>query len=68
MKKNKKQKGFTLLEYTAGAAVIIGVVWVAVNAMGGSLRDVFDAISRWANGRVSQIDNGSAGGSGSGTP
>ena len=48
-----------MLEYTAGAAVIIGVVWVAVNAMGGSLRDVFDAISRWANGRVSQIDNGS---------
>ena len=59
MNKNKKQKGFTLLEYTAGAAVIIGVVWLAVNTMGKSLSDVFESISVWANGRVTQINNGS---------
>ena len=65
MKNNKKQNGFTLLEYTAGAAVIIGVVWLAVNTMGNSLKDVFLAISTWANGRVTQINNGSGNGGGS---
>ena len=57
----KKQSGFTLLEYTAGAAVIIGIVFLAVNTMGHSLADVFSAIAGWANGRVTQINNGSNG-------
>ena len=64
MKKNtRKQKGFTLLEYCAGAAVIIGVVWGAVNTMGGSLSNVFKSVSTWADGQSGKM-NGTSGSGG----
>lgn len=46
MKKNK-QKGMTLLEYCAGAAVILGVVFVAFQTLGDSMQTFFDGVSSW---------------------
>ena len=49
MKKvNKTIKGFTLLEYAAGAAVILTVVMVGLNAMGGNLSTFFTNLGTWA--------------------
>jgi hypothetical protein len=63
MKKNNRyQKGITLLEYTAGAAVIIGIVWLAMSAMGNNIADVFTSIGNWADSRSNQIDGGNGGG------
>ena len=65
MKKRENQKGITLLEYTAGAAIIIGLVWGAMSAMGTSLEHVFNSIGVWAQTRADDI-NKSNGGGGSG--
>jgi len=50
-----KEKGFTLLEYCAGAAVIAGVVWVAVSTLGENLSDLLVAIGEWASSRATDI-------------
>jgi hypothetical protein len=63
MKQQKKQKGFTLLEYAAGAAVIIGIVWLGVNTMGDGISNMLEAIGNWASQQGNNI-----GGGGSGNP
>lgn len=52
---NKKQRGFTLFEYCAGAAVILGVVWTAMSAMGTSMSDMINAIAKWTSDRAASI-------------
>lgn len=36
--KNKNEKGFTLLEYCAGATVIAGVMYVGFNTLGTNIQ------------------------------
>ncbi len=48
----KKQRGLALLEYCAGAAVIVAVIWGAMNTMGGSISDLFGRIGNWAEGQL----------------
>ena len=56
MRKNGKyQKGYTLLEYCAGAAIIAGILWTALNALGGSLNGLLTNVSAWANRRSTGI-------------
>jgi len=52
---NRKQKGFTLFEYCAGAAVILGVVWGAMSVMGASMSDMIGSISEWTSSRAADI-------------
>ncbi|RME59915.1 MAG: hypothetical protein D6780_04315 [Candidatus Dadabacteria bacterium] len=55
-KKNiKKNRGYTLLEYCAGAAVIAGVVWLAMNALGQNLSQFLNALGQWAVARSQDI-------------
>ncbi len=51
----RDQKGYTLLEYCAGAAIIAGILWTALNALGGNLSDLLDAVGRWAQRRSAGI-------------
>ena len=44
---NGKESGFTLLEYVAGATVIITVVFVGFNAMGKNLGEFFAGVGTW---------------------
>ena len=53
--KNKKQKGFTLLEYAAGAVIILTVVYGGLNLMGTGLSTFFGDIGSWASGKGSSI-------------
>ena len=46
-KNNKNEQGFTLLEYAAGAAVLISVVFVGLSAMGQNLDTFFDGVATW---------------------
>ena len=57
MKKIKKnlQRGYTLLEYCAGAALIAGIIWVALNAMGQNISTLLNAIGQWASTRAGGI-------------
>ena len=51
----EEEKGYTLLEYCAGAAVIAGILWTALNALGGNLSGLLNAVGTWAERRSDSI-------------
>ena len=51
----RAERGFTLLEYCAGAVVLLSIVYVAMRGMGSSLADFMSAIGDWAKGRGNEI-------------
>lgn len=51
MKRDRKERGYTLLEYCAGAALIAGIIWVSLNAMGAELGSFLDSIGLWIQRR-----------------
>ena len=52
---SKGEKGYTLLEYCAGAAIIAGVLWTALNSLGSNLSALLNAVGTWAQTRTSEI-------------
>lgn len=56
-KKRTNQRGYTLLEYCAGAALIAGIIWVALNAMGQNISALLNAIGQWAASRAGGISS-----------
>lgn len=46
--KGKQEKGYTLLEYCAGAAILVSVLVGTLNTVQGSLKAFMDNISTWA--------------------
>lgn len=54
-RKNKNQKGFTLLEYCAGAAVIAGIVYGGLNIMGNQMSGFFTGLGTWIGTRASSF-------------
>ena len=46
--KNKQEKGYTLLEYCAGAAIIVTVLYTALNGLGDQLSTFLGNIGTWA--------------------
>ena len=53
--KNQKERGFALLEYVAGAAVLLGIVYAAFSAMGGGFNTFFTSLGTWATGRATAV-------------
>lgn len=47
----KEERGYTLLEYCAGAAVIAGIVWTGLSALGGSLNTFLGNLGTWVETR-----------------
>lgn len=64
MKSKRTQRGITLLEYSAGAAIIIGLVWGSMNLMGTNLQHIFENIAGWAQHRADDINSGDSTGAG----
>jgi hypothetical protein len=54
--RNRRERGYTLLEYCAGAAVIAGVLWTALSALGGDISSLLGSVGGWANKRTGEID------------
>jgi type II secretory pathway pseudopilin PulG len=53
MKKNesariRRQRGYTLLEYAAGAAILLGLLTVGLTNMGTGVRDLLTRIGNFA--------------------
>lgn len=48
VKIGKKQKGYTLLEYAAGATVLLALLYGGLNAMGNGIQDLLTGIGTWA--------------------
>lgn len=61
--RSRKEKGFSLLEYCAGAAVILVTIWGALTIMGGNIDTLLRSIGTWATTRAGEI-----GGSGTNQP
>lgn len=58
--RSRKQDGFTLLEYCAGAAVLLVVIWGALNLLGKNMETLLGSIGNWATSRASEIDSAKA--------
>jgi Flp pilus assembly pilin Flp len=46
--KNKNEKGYTLLEYCAGAVIVVTLVYQGLNTLGGDLKQFLTGIGEWA--------------------
>jgi hypothetical protein len=56
IKRKRKESGYTLLEYAAGAALLMGVLYVGLRALGGSLEGLLTSISAFADRRKAELD------------
>ena len=52
---NKRERGYTLLEYCAGAAIIAGILWTALDNLGADLSGLLNAVGAWSNTRTDGI-------------
>ena len=52
----KNERGYTLLEYCAGAAIIGAIIFVALQALGGNMRGMLESIGAWADRRAADMD------------
>jgi hypothetical protein len=55
VRRKNKERGFTLLEYCAGAAVVAGVIWVALSSLGGSMSTLLGNVGKWADSRAAEV-------------
>lgn len=59
--KNRSSRGYALLEYCAGAAVIAGVVWGAVTFLGSGMDEFLRSLGDWAKARATDVRSGTSG-------
>jgi len=52
---SQKERGYTLLEYCAGAAIIAGILFTALQNLGGSLTTLLDAVGNWSSSRAGDL-------------
>jgi Flp pilus assembly pilin Flp len=45
--KKRNESGYTLLEYAAGAAILIGILFTGLNALGGGTKDLLESVGQW---------------------
>ena len=46
--KRNRERGYTLLEYCAGAAIVVTVLYTALNGLGDQLSQFLGNIGTWA--------------------
>lgn len=56
-RRRRRQQGYTLLEYCAGAAIIAGVLWTALSGLGSNVSSLLGAVGGWANSRAELVRN-----------
>ena len=55
---SRREKGYALLEYCAGAAVVAIVLWAAMQTLGASVSTLLGNISDWALARAAEVGSG----------
>lgn len=53
--KKTVQRGYTLLEYCMGAALLMGVVWLGMSQLSGSINGLLGRLSTWVSGEVQVV-------------
>ena len=61
-KRNRKnnRRGYTLLEYSAGAAILMGILYTGLNSMGTGIKDLLNGVGVWATAQKDNLNNGSS--------
>lgn len=56
-KHHRNQKGYTLLEYAAGATVLLALLYAGLNTMGTGIKDLMGGIGTWAAAQSASLPN-----------
>ena len=59
-RRGSNESGFTLLEYCAGAAVIVGIIWASLSALGTNLKGFLGSLSTWVSARNTAVSTADA--------
>ncbi len=54
-KKKRSKAGYTLLEYSAGAAILMGILYTGLNAMGTGVKNLLNGVGTWATQQQSNL-------------
>ena len=57
--RKNSERGFTLLEYCAGAAVLLTIVWAALTALGTNMSTFLNAVGSWATTQAVKVNSNS---------
>lgn len=58
-RKNKKSLGMSTLEYAAGAAIIITIVWLGMKSFGTGMNEFLNGVANWASQEGTIVGNSS---------
>jgi hypothetical protein len=56
-KHHRNQRGYTLLEYAAGATVLLALLYAGLNTMGTGIKDLMGGIGTWAAAQSASLPN-----------
>lgn len=59
IKRIKKSRGYTLLEYSAGAAILMGILYAGLTTMGNGVKDLLNGVGVWATQQKGNLNNSS---------
>jgi hypothetical protein len=55
LQRERRERGYTLLEYCAGAAIITGILWGSLSYLGNSMENLLRGVGDWAQSRATEI-------------
>lgn len=61
--RRRDQRGITLLEYCAGAAILLGIIWGAMSLLGTNVNKLLSSVAGWADRESTKIDDTTGGSS-----
>lgn len=61
VRRARSERGLSLLEYAAGATVLITIVYVGMTALGENIDAYLDAIGAWTQGEAAEIADNTQG-------
>jgi hypothetical protein len=56
-RKSNREHGYSMLEYAAGAAIILAILYGAMNLLEGGVTNLFSSISDWATSHGDHLRN-----------
>ena len=57
MYRKKERRGYALLEYCAGSAIVAVILWAALQGLGNNLSTLLGSIGSWASARATEVQN-----------
>lgn len=55
--RRSREGGYSMLEYAAGAAIILAILYGAMTILEGGITNLFQSISDWATSHATDLNN-----------